>query len=261
MLPSHTIDNRNVFSPQQVSIDFDGTSERLNKNNNLLGIADTWSVAKWWNPGTLTATTNVVHLRLVSGGAANEIRIQIAGSLANDPLRITNANSSGSVLKDYRWNSLVSVDTWFLTVYTWNGTDMLLIHDGVDQGAPDSTGADNAGTMSDTARDVGIGASSDGNLAFDGRIHSVGIWDSVLSAAECLTLFNSGAGSVIDWSVDSGSYVSSASLQHWWRCGKKRTAIGADSPLVQSRSLGDINLDAASGITTDDIVADFPGIV
>ena len=41
MLPSSTIDNRIQFSPQQVAIDFDGVSERLNNGQDeLLGIAE-----------------------------------------------------------------------------------------------------------------------------------------------------------------------------------------------------------------------------
>jgi hypothetical protein len=86
------------------------------------------------------------------------------------------------------------------------------------------------------------------------------MWNVVLSEAEANSLYHAGLGEEVDWSIDSGSYTSSADLQHWWRLGEKRAAIGVDSPLVQSRSLGSINLDAASGITTDDIVPDYPGL-
>lgn len=247
--------NGGGFESQLVSLDFNGTDEFISDtvgNEQAVSIVNSWSVGYWWKPSNLTNLQSVLRIQQ---GTANQITTQLAGSLANDPLRIFTVSSSGNTIKDFRWNSLVSVDNWYLTIYTWDGTTQKLIHNGVDQGTPDTAFTDNAGTMTDTARIISVAADNGGAQPFGGRIHSVGIWSAVLSEAECLVLYNAGAGSTVDWANDSGAYINSSNLQHWYRLGFDSGDIGADygnGALLTA-------LNSGANITVDDIVADFPG--
>ncbi len=61
---------------------------------------------------------------------------------------------------------------------------------------------------------------------YAGRIHQLQLWNSVLGANEVASLYNNGAGSLVDASQNFGDYNSSANLVHWYRLGKIATFIG-----------------------------------
>lgn len=64
---------------------------------------------------------------------------------------------------------------------------------------------------------------------FDGYIDEVGIWNSALSNAEMIELWNGGYGLLLD--DNSGAYVSGASLRGFWRLGDGATEnAGTPSP-------------------------------
>ena len=72
----------------------------------------------------------------------------------------------------------------------------------------------------------------------DGSLDEVAFWSSALSADEVTAIYNSGAP--IDLSSDSGNYVSSANLIHWWRMGDGDTYDGGDPKILDSA--GDLDL-------------------
>ena len=257
----HSIAAGAPFDDQQVSLDFDGSNEyMLNNSNNTLDIANAWSVGVWWKTNDITAQDTIFRSQ-PSGSANMLIALVLRGDQANDPINVSITGGVGET-KSYSWNSLVSNNTWHFSLITWDGTTLKLYHDGVDQGAPDSTSGDTSVTMTNTARRIAFGTSlvvGGGGLAggFDGQIHSGGLWSVVLADAEITALYNLGEGAAFNWGSNSGSYTSSASLQHWWRLGFDSGDIGADYG-VSSTSI-DVSVNAVN-MDADDIVADYPGL-
>jgi hypothetical protein len=118
-----------------------------------------------------------------------------------------------------------------------------------------TTGSTNGGTFTDANRRVSIGYDrwNNGNY-FNGRIHSVAIWDTDVSAARTL-IFNNGAAE-LDLLTDTGAYTYSSNLQHWWRLGLDSTDIGKDHGATPI----DVDVNALN-ISAADIVADYPPLV
>ena len=82
----------------------------------------------------------------------------------------------------------------------------------------------------------------------NGLHDDLGVWDSVLSAAEILTLYNS--GTVLDISTDSGNYASSSSLVGWWRMGDGDTIANITDNSTNSNDGTPVNM-SSSDISTD----------
>lgn len=244
------------FGKQTVSIDFDGSTERMfNDIGQLLGITNSWSLAFWYKPGATTFTqTSRLFTRRSPAASNDAIICSIQAAEANDPLFIQLDDNASTVFKQYRWNNLATQDAWNFTVITWDGTDLLLYHDGTLT-APTTKNIDNAGTMGDSTRKLALGGDIITSSLFAGRMHSVGVWDSVLSDAEQTELYNAGDGNAVNWAKDGTNYLSSANLPHWWRLGDDCEDIGADF----GNKTPDINVgDDAVGITEADIVEDSP---
>lgn len=242
---------------QLVSVDLDGSTENLlNSTNQLIGISEPFSIAIWWKPTTATADMALVDIsRAVT---ANSIRIRYVADVGTRPIEVSLRNGAGTLVQSKDWDIGDVTGLWTLTIVTWDfaGFPLSLFHNGVDQGAPDSTAANTLDNMADSTRNIGIGALFNAGLKFNGRIHSVGVWNSALTAAEVTALYNSGNGAVVNWASNSGNYVSSANLVHWWRLGHNSLDIGKDYGVGTAI---DVDTDATN-ITAADIVSDYPGI-
>ena len=84
----------------------------------------------------------------------------------------------------------------------------------------------------------------------NGNIDEIAIWkDKVLTASEVTALYNSGAP--IDLSSDSGDYVSSDDLDHWWRMGD------GDSFATIEDNVGSYDF-TMTNMASEDIVTDVP---
>jgi hypothetical protein len=161
-------------------------------------------------------------------------------------------DSGGAFFKSYQWQNVFSVlDVWKNIVITWNGTSLLLYINGVATIA-DVYGIDNAGVMTDTPRSVYYGAFDAGSpFSFPGYLGHLGLWDSILTAGEATEIYNNGFA--IDLKTDFGSYVSSASLKHYWRPGFADVGFTDEQASPTSIDFDDsVNLDAS------DIVNDAP---
>lgn len=247
-----------LFVPDMYCLDLDGSTEKVaNWDEQSFGFGNTWTIATWIKPqsGSFTQESRVFSIRRGPAALNNFAVLDIRGQQANDPLRVILEDSAGTLFKNYEWDSLLTQDAWGLLVVTWNGTDLKLYHNGTLTPATLS-GTDNAGTMADDPNHiVTIGGSTTAGVRnYDGRIHSVGLWDSVLTSGEQAVLYNSGDGNAVDWGSDGGGYSSSADLQHWWRLGMNQLDIGADS----GKAAGiDVMTDAVD-VAAVDIVEDAP---
>jgi hypothetical protein len=245
-----TQDRGVVFPAQEVSLEL-ATNEKLAYETALdVGFANVFTHSVWWKPIATPPTCYIMEF-VQSAGTAN----RIVWFYVNEDFRVYLYDSAGANFKQYGWGTgLISTNAWNLTTITWNGTDLLSYNNGAAAGAPTKT-IDDAGTMTATNRFVRLGGGNAGNY-MSGDYHSAGIWNSVLSLNEHIALYNSGSGSTVDWANNSGNYVSSSNLQHWWRCGFDAADIGKDYGAGTSI---DVMVDN-DNITADDIVADYPGI-
>lgn len=241
------------YTEQTVCLDLNGSDEKLAHTTveQALGLANAWTAAMWFKPhsGSFTAEKYIMQFRPSIGG--NAVLIRIRGHVANDPIYIFNASSGGSIIKAFSYDSLAVQDAWNLLVLTWDGTDLVLYHDGTEQ-TPTTKDFDNAGTMTDSARGVRLGGSVSRSY-LDGRYFSAGMWSVTLTSGEQAELYSEGGA--MDWGSNGVTYASSASLQHWWRLGHDSADIGADSGVHGSPV--DV-MEDAENISAADIVTDAP---
>jgi hypothetical protein len=244
---------------QTDSVDLDGSSEYLmDKTNQAVGIANTWTFAGWIKFGAAwdTQTNRMVDIRQ-SAGANNLMLFFQAGTYASDPYVAKIWDQNGSAFKEYRYQNFFAEDTWVHWCTTWDGSTLLTYKDSVLT-APDVKQTDNAGTMTDTSRGIGIGGyitdgSPSGDL--DAIVHSTAIWNAVLDQNNVTAIFNGGAGGEFNLGSDSGNYTNSSNLQHWWRHGHDADDIGKDEG--NAAALYDL-MDDALNVSSADIVADVP---
>ncbi|KKN64838.1 hypothetical protein LCGC14_0487580 [marine sediment metagenome] len=233
-----------------LSISFNGVDEDLfNNTPQTIGIANDWSVQALCEPAALTASEMVVF---TIRGAPNEIVLSILAFDPNDPLRVWTRNSSGTTIKRYEFENHFTVGVKVSILCTWDGTDLVTYIDG-SVATPTTLVDDNAGTMTDTARRVSISSREGEGVPqsfFEGKIHSVSVWNTVLTQPKVTVLENSGRPQEIDNRVNSGAYDASANLVHYWRLGLDASDIGKDSGTGTAIDIGD----DAVNITSDDIV-------
>ena len=89
---------------------------------------------------------------------------------------------------------------------------------------------------------------------FDGRYHSLALWNVALDQSNSTAVYNSEGP--FDLDADSGNYNKSANLKHWWQFGRDSGDIGKDYGNGNPVDL----MTHAANISAADIVADYPGI-
>ncbi len=246
-----------IFEPHDESISFDGSTEVMgNANFNTLGVANTWSLMIWMrrssaSPGQISIT------RIFSSGFAagndNAIRVESRGNTAGNALTVVTTNPAGGVIKNFRYEDasvVFTYDVWHQLILIWDGTDLSLYEDGVNRDAFASKINDNAGTMTDTARDVFFGRlTDDTGIHWPGFLHTVALWDVDITSAVA-EIYNGGTASTFN--LRDASF--NANLKHWWRPGQDSNDLGKDSG---KGTKIDVNVSSVN-ITSDDIVSESP---
>lgn len=238
-----------AFEGHEKSIDFDGVNESMrNLSLSDLGVANAWSLMIWLKPTDTEFTVNSTIFRPVSDGDAfNAIELDHRGDLAGDPFSVALSDSSAVYFKVYRYNNLLVGAIWQQIVVTWNGTTLQL-YKNASTVSPSSTPTDNTGTMTNTNRDIYIAAQA-GGARWNGRMHSIALWSTALTAGNVTSIYNGGDGSSFDLSTIQGS-----SLQHWWKLGKAGD-IGGDDGIGTAI---DVNINSENITEAADAVADSP---
>jgi hypothetical protein len=118
------------------------------------------------------------------------------------------------------------VGEWAHIVFSVNSSDVLK---GYWNGVLQTTDATATGSMTDTNRQVSIGARINGTMDFTGAINHVAIWNTQLSDDAVKDIYNRGAPHLVDLTKNVGSnYTAAANLQHWWRLGYDMSDLGKD---------------------------------
>ena len=101
-------------------------------------------------------------------------------------------------------------DAWHFATIGWNGTDEIFLDiDGGDERLT-TTSTSRSGSAYGEVLTIGAYSSTTDNRGWSGNLDEVSFWNKGLSAAECITLYNSGCPT--DLKASSG-------LVSWWRMG------------------------------------------
>jgi hypothetical protein len=239
---------RAFFYGHPYCLDLDGSTELLKcAGLNNLGFANNWTIMAWLKPTESVFNTDRTIMSL--GNVANEVTFQHQGTVANDPWVVITKDSAASTIKNYRYNNLINANqTWQQIVVSWNGSTLTLYNGSVVTAAS-SMIADNAGTMTNTFRGMFAG-SNQGSIAFwQGRIHSIAMWNRTLSQSEVTTIFNN--GNALNFNMKSV-----LGLTHWWLFG---TDEGVTDYVDSSTPNMDLMLGSVGITLADDRVIDYPG--
>lgn len=230
---------------QLVSLDFD-TTERLaidDANKVSFHIGNAWSIAIVWHHDVVDSTGRIFALSAVGADL-----VIINPTAVTSEINFRNWGSGGSAIKDYLWGTH-AVDTWYHSVWTWDGTNLKYYKNAVLTAADTET-IDNAGTMANSTRAIGIGDNAIGGDGLNGNIMSVALFDRALTLSETAALHNSGNPGHVNLlkAVSPGPV-------HWWRLGHDAGDIGKDEGTATAVDV----MDDAVGITTADIVSAIMG--
>jgi hypothetical protein len=209
-------------------------------------IANEFTISMWCRTDTVSGTDNLLNISPASPTTTNRIVVQRVS--AN--LSIFLYNSSGTLFKNYVYNSRFSANRWTNITFSWDGTNLLAWVQG-EQVTADTTPTDNAGTMTDTNRGVWFGARNTGADPWSGDLHSMAIWSVELTDNQVKDVFGRGAFGFIDLSGPVGANYTTTeatALQHWWRLGYTMSDVGKD---YGNGTAMDIDTNAANIGTAD----------
>ena len=247
-----------IPSADHFSIDMNGSNEYLGKFNYNFNanVVNAWSWVQWVYPrsGVFAATSAFYELKQTVGGVS-WILFHVLGATANDPFRVRLTDTGGSVLKDYRWDNLLTQDAWNHLVVTWQGNATLKLYLNGTLTAETSKPTDNSAAMDDQIRDHAVGATIAGASHSDAIFYETGLFSVVLDQDNVTAIYNDGKAG-FDLQSDSGNYNQSSALEHYWKHGDDPDDIGKDYGV--DPNLVDIG-DNASNITAADIVTEYPG--
>ena len=240
-----------------MAVEFDGKGQYLgiSGSSSPLSIANTWTLGFWAKPGS-----NKEHAVLFSaGGRSGDNTIHVSTTalpseviLRGKPpseLRVLIKDSDGTTIKQYGWPDWFLTEQWDHTAVEWDGSDLNAFKNGVltTTGVAFTT---YTGTMTDTARPVFYGSTISGSFAtFSGLGGHFGIWDSILGAAELATITSGGFSANL--TVASGSYVSQANLQHYYKPGDNTGSLGQDF-------VGTLHLTKQHNLDSNNVIEDQP---
>jgi hypothetical protein len=182
-----------------------------------LNFADEYSVMAWVK-GAVGLNTGTIWRATGSGGADFQ-RLEHIGFGAS--FRMSMRDTSFRT-RTYDWDaSGTNVWTQAVAVHNSAGNTIDVYTDGA-AGTTKTEQINDATSLTNPTRTPIVGNVSPAHTqSYTGRIYQVAVWNSKLTLAEITAIYNGGNGRFFDLSVDSGNYVSSANLQHWWGTGRQ----------------------------------------
>lgn len=182
-------------TPDAQSLNLDGSNDYVDiggKNDfKFLHDGSSWSI----RIRILPDDVNSVAMILNNNGSTNtNLGLQMVGMGNGGAIRMRISDGvSGDLVTNTTATSFMTNDTWSEIVATYNGTNLILYHNG---GSADSASNSNTNYKKTQAHNsLRIGSTSDSNTtwAFDGSFDELGIWkDRVLTSTEITELYNSG---------------------------------------------------------------------
>ncbi len=224
------------------------------------GPGGVFSLMAWVKP--LTSSTSATILALGDIGIGGN-RFVIQQNTGGTGAVFVDIESLSPVrIKRYTTTSgdppIFSDDRWFKIIVTFDGnndptTSLQIYLDSVLVTANRTTNQDiSALTNLDMEGSIG-GYKSVGALPGKHRIHQVATWNSELSAAEVVAIYNGGDASVVNLLSNSGDYVSASNLKSWWQpCRQLSPNLGHDY------GPQGVHMNSEVNVSDSDCSADFP---
>ena len=263
-----------------VSLQFSGGLEYLEDAlRQMQGIANLWTISIWMKPSETPSLFDsdsnplfnpdgkaLFHVK----GADHRSEVLIWGDRIEDRVIeefvvVENWDKDNRRISVTRFNMAQKKDEWRNFSCVWNGSNLIAWSDG--QELTDFSGTFSgigSAIMEDSSeankfRSVRVAAAYSGIstpssdvphiVSYSGLLGPIAVWNSVLSETEINLNVDAGFG--MDLTTNSGSYTSSANLQHWWRLGADVDDVGADYS-------GSVNVGDDGTITGTNVVTDSP---
>jgi len=258
-----------------VSVQFDGRFERLEHAiRKAQGIADLWTITIWMKPfetssvfdqdgNALFEPDGRALLHFKGATHRNEILIwgeRIEDETSEEYIVVENWNSKGDRIRVTRFNLAQQREEWRNFSCAWDGSNLIAWNNGVRltdiHETYSGTGSFIMNDDPDWLRSVRLATSYSGGVfeggyphvvSYSGLLGPIGVWNEVLSDLEVGEVASGTFG--FDLTANSGTYTSSAGLQHWWRTGGDATQPGKDYQ-------GTVDVGMEATITGSNIVVD-----
>jgi len=264
-----------------VSLQFDGKNEYLeNAFRQAMGVANLWTITIWMKPFEVSNVFDsegrpqfkpdgraLFHLKGLSH--RNEVLVwgeRIGDSTHEEFIMVENWDESADRIRITRFNMAQKRKEWRLFSCAWDGSNLIAWDNGLEiTDFSETLSGTGSFIMSDTTVSgrqrstriavayTGVAQSLDGPrvVAYSGLLGPIGVWDEVLDGLELGEIASGTFG--LDLTTDSGTYASSATLQHWWRLGADTSDIGKDYAVT-----GNIDVGVDATVTGINIVVDSP---
>ena len=228
---------------QRCSLWVNGADYKQNSVQSEFNFGNGFTVAIWaqlWD--NLGVGTSQVIAECIDSDTGNDgWRVEHIGDGAGaDKIQASVVSSAPATtaLQSNEINADAIPNIWRYIVLTKDGVDLILYVDGVSQ---DTSGA--AVSVSGFQnRTLTIGATAAAGSLFNGLVHTLAVWDSVLTQDEIRTLFNHGHGGAFNLRKNQFNYGEADNLLSYYRLG-----------LDANRSYSDFG---SNGITLDGGAAD-----
>lgn len=262
-----------------VSLRFNGVNEYLeNIIRQAMGIANLWTITIWMKPLEVLSLFDsegrqlfrpdgrtLVHFK--GKTHRNEILIwgdRIENATTEEFIVVENWDQKAGRIRFTRFNMAQKRQEWRLFSCAWDGSNLIAWDNGLEimdfSQTLSGVGSFSQGDPTDSgiARSIRLGAAYSGTaqdlsgprlVAYSGFLGPVGVWDNVLTSEELGAIVSGTFG--FDLSTNSGTYISSANNQHWWRLGADDTDIGFDYATVGNINIGDDATVSATNIIVD----------
>ena len=175
--------------PERYHWTINGTNEILADFSQLsLGIANAWTVSV---TALLDDTTDLGYLFMTPRGASNANRIHFFRN--SGACQVVAFDSGGTVFKSYSLsdaNSGIAQNVGFTIAATWDGSSLLIYVDGTDKTSLATKDTDDSGTMTDSPRDIRIGAQTSGLNQLACKVQDFSVHPSTLSGANIAALYS-----------------------------------------------------------------------
>ena len=222
--PGTAARNTNLISTTDAiigtALDFDGGTDSISQAGSN-ALANTWTVAGFFklNDAGADASRQALVNWKPGSGDVNRIELEIVGGVQAPLLqghimaRITSSTGSVGGVKTYSGNTLTVDATWYHIAETWDGTNLKLYINAVED-TPYTIQDDTAVTMTSSVRNKRLGRNTGGaTFYFYGTMDLVGFWARTLSAAEISQLYNGGAGILLPFTMPGKDLESKGNIR------------------------------------------------
>ena len=232
----------------EYSLTFDGTDDYITCGSDS-SIDDIWA-----GGGTCAGWINVASLGEVFGNVINKVNwaihpLTLSGGACKFKLFTVRDGTDGQWQTD---NQIITIDKWHHFAITYDSdsasNDPIIYIDGVSVAITEISGAPSSDYTSDASGTLLIGNNAATTRTYDGKISEIALWDTILSANQVKTLYNSKEP------FDARN-VALSNLQGYWRMGDGLE--GGSGTTIYDMS-GEGNDGTMTNMAADDFVGDIP---